>query len=108
MELYCVKEKQHTPNVQGSEKVVITKNNRKLSKAKCASCGITKTRFMPGNYVSPPLRRAVEYSAMLLWQLVILQLQKESHILRKKSVEAGRYYASEAMRDPKLQKKAIN
>ena len=26
----------------------------------------------------------------------------------RKSVEAGRYYASEAMRDPKLQKKAIN
>ena len=49
MEVYCVKEKRHTPNVQGSEKVVITKNNRKLLKAKCASCGITKTRFMPGN-----------------------------------------------------------
>ena len=36
-----MKEKRHTPNVQGSEKVVITKNNRKLLKAKCASCGIT-------------------------------------------------------------------
>ena len=58
--------------------------------------------------MSPPTRRAVEYSATLLWQLVILLLQKESHILQKKSVEAGRYYASEAMRDPKLQKKAIN
>ena len=30
MEVYCVKEKRHTPNVQGSEKVVITNNNRKL------------------------------------------------------------------------------
>ena len=58
--------------------------------------------------MSPPARRAVVYLATLLWQLVILLLQKESHILRKKSVEAGRYYASEAMRDPKLQKKAIN
>jgi len=62
MEVYCVKEKRHTPNVQGSEKVVITKNDRKLLKVKCASCGITKTRFMPGNQVSPPTRRAVEYS----------------------------------------------
>ena len=52
MEVYCVKEKRHTPNVQGSEKVVITKNNRKLLKVKCASCGITKTRFMPGNYTT--------------------------------------------------------
>ena len=49
MEVYCVKEKRHTPNVKGSEKVVITKNNRKLLKVKCTSCGITKTRFMPGN-----------------------------------------------------------
>ena len=50
MELYCVKEKRNTPNVQGSDKVVITeKNNRRLLKAKCASCGITKTRFMPEN-----------------------------------------------------------
>ena len=48
MEVYCVKEKRHTPNVKGSEKV-ITKSNRKLLKAKCASCGITKTRFLPGN-----------------------------------------------------------
>ena len=50
MELYCVKEDRNTPNVQGSEKVVITKkNNRKLLKAKCASCGIIKTSFMPKN-----------------------------------------------------------
>ena len=49
MEMYCVKEKRNTPNVQGSEKVVIAKNNRKLLKAKCASCGITKTSFMPEN-----------------------------------------------------------
>ena len=47
--LYCVKEKRKTPNVQGSEKVVIAKNNRKLLKAKCASRGIMKTSFMPGN-----------------------------------------------------------
>ena len=49
MEVYCVKEKRNTPNVQGSEKVVITKNNQKLLKAKCASCGITKTSFTRGN-----------------------------------------------------------
>ena len=45
----CERKAAHTPNVQGSEKVVITQNNRKLLKVKCASCGITKTRFMPGN-----------------------------------------------------------
>jgi len=37
-----------------------------------------------------------------------LAITKGISYLTKKSVEAGRYYASEAMRDPKLQKKAIN
>ena len=55
MEMYCVKEERNTPNVQGSEKVeqvvIKKKNNRKLLilKAKCASCGITKTSLMPEN-----------------------------------------------------------
>ena len=47
--IYCVTEKRHTSNVPGSEKEVFTKNKRRLLKVKCASCGITKTRFMPGN-----------------------------------------------------------
>ena len=37
-----------------------------------------------------------------------LAITKGIPYLAKKSVEAGRYYTSEAMRDPKLQKKAIN
>ena len=37
-----------------------------------------------------------------------LAITKGIPYLAKKSVEAGRYYASEAMRDPKLQKEAIN
>jgi len=37
-----------------------------------------------------------------------LAITKGIPYLAKKSLEAGRYYASEAMRDPKLQKKAIN
>ena len=37
-----------------------------------------------------------------------LAITKGIPYLVKKSVEAGRYYASEATRDPKLQKKAIN
>ena len=37
-----------------------------------------------------------------------LAITKGIPFLGQKSFEAGRYYASEAMRDPKLQKKAIN
>ena len=46
MDVYCVKEKHFTPNVEGSEKITTAKNGRKLLKVKCASCGITKTRFI--------------------------------------------------------------
>ena len=41
-----MKEKRFTPNVAGSEKITTTKNNRRLLKVLCASCGITKTRFV--------------------------------------------------------------
>ena len=46
MEVYCVKEKRFTPNVPGSETFATAKNGRRLLKVKCASCGITKTRFV--------------------------------------------------------------
>ena len=45
-EMYCVKDKRFTPNVSGSEKIVKTKNNRTMMKAKCSICGITKTQFV--------------------------------------------------------------
>ena len=37
-----------------------------------------------------------------------LAIEKEIPFLAKKGLEAGRYYASEALRDPNLQKKEIN
>ena len=46
MDIYCMKEQQATPNVPGTDKVVTTKNGRKMLKETCASCSITKTRFL--------------------------------------------------------------
>ena len=46
MEVYCVKEHRFTPNVAGSETYATAKNGRRLLKVECASCGITKTRFI--------------------------------------------------------------
>ena len=46
MEVYCVKEKRHTPNVKGTEKVITSQRiNRKLLKVKCASCGKMKSSW---------------------------------------------------------------
>ena len=41
-----MKEKRFTPNVTASKKITTTKNGRRLLRVKCASCGITKTRFL--------------------------------------------------------------
>ena len=46
MKSYCVKQKKQTECVPGSEKIVTTKNGRKMMKCKCAECGITKAKFV--------------------------------------------------------------
>ena len=43
---YCVKEKKQTECVPGSERYVKTKNGRTMMKCTCASCGITKAKFV--------------------------------------------------------------
>ena len=46
MEIYCVKERKRTPSVPGSERYEKARNGRLMLKAKCASCGMTKNRFV--------------------------------------------------------------
>ena len=46
VESYCVKEEKLTDCVPSSERFVKAKNGRLMMKCKCASCGITKTRFV--------------------------------------------------------------
>ena len=46
MEIYCVKERKRTPSVPGSERYEKARNGRLMLKTKCASCGITKNRFV--------------------------------------------------------------
>ena len=52
-----MKEKRFTPNVVGSETFATARNGKRLLKVKCASCGITKTRFVSaqegGNILDP-------------------------------------------------------
>ena len=55
-----MKEKKFTPNVTGSEKTGKTKNGRTLLKVKCASCGITKTRFISSQEGSGFSKKIVE------------------------------------------------
>lgn len=49
MKSYCIKDRDMTECVKGSERIVTTKNGRKMLKCKCKECGITKTKFVQSN-----------------------------------------------------------
>ena len=45
MEVYCVKEKRHTPNVKGTEKVFITKKQSKTLESKVRKLWKNEIKF---------------------------------------------------------------
>ena len=53
---YCVKEKKQTECVPGSERYVKTKNGRTMMKCTCASCGITKAKFVKSQSTGSGIR----------------------------------------------------
>ena len=133
MDVYCVKEKRFTPNVVGSEKITTTKNGRRLLKVKCASCGITKTRFVSGveggNILEPifkwtrrglPKKKREELARAEKRMFgggvldTVGNTAAEAFFeygvpyLAKQGVKQGRYFASEFLRQPEYQKKLAN
>ena len=133
MDVYCVKEKRFTPNVVGSEKITTTKNGRRLLKVKCASCGITKTRFVSGveggNILDPifkwtrrglPKKKREELARAEKRMFgggvfdTVGNTAAEAFFeygvpyLAKQGVKQGRYFASEFLRQPEYQKKLAN
>ena len=65
-------------------------------------------KFFAGKLGEPSLAEGSGIFGDVAMAVGDLAITKGIPYLAKKSVEAGRYYTSEAMRDPKLQKKAIN
>jgi len=47
---YCAKQKKKTACLNGSEKFVVTKNERNAMKCQCSECGITKFSFVKGKH----------------------------------------------------------
>ena len=130
MDVYCVKEKRFTPNVPGSEKITTTENGRRLLKVKCASCGITKTKFMSvqegGNFLDPvfkwasrglPKKKREDFARAEKRLFgggvfdTVGDTAAEAFIeygvpyLAKQGVKQGRYFASEFLREPEYQKR---
>ena len=133
MKVFCVKEKRFTPNVPGSETFAIAKNGRKLLRVKCASCGITKTRFVSakegGNIFDPifklstsglPKKKRDEIAAAekRIFGGGVLDtigntaaeafFEHGIPYLAKQGVKQGKYFASEFLREPEYQKRIAN
>ena len=132
MKSYCVKQKKVTECVPGSEKYVTAKDGRTMMKCKCAECWITKTKFVKSkNWLNPHKRGAIYFNLWIWvtnlqnWRRELkkrtrgngilssiadtgaeLFINKGIPYLAKKGTEAGRYYASEFMRDPKIAKES--
>ena len=72
-----------------------------------AECGITKTKFVTLRETNQPVSRASITSSIADTGLDPL-IHKGIPWLADKSVEMARYYGCEALRNPKLPKKAID
>ena len=124
-----MKEKRFTPNVTGSETFATARNGKRLLKVKCASCGITKTRFVSaqegGNILEPifkwtrsglPKKKREELARAekRMFGGGVLDTAAEAFFeygvpyLAKQGVKQGRYFASEFLRQPEYQKKLAN
>ena len=109
--VYCVKDGQKTPNVKGSQRVVVTKNGRNLLKVKCSVCGKTKTRFLPKTSKKLTLPSQLGGNGSASDTLITgaeFAIKKSVPFIAKNAVEDRRFYASEALRNKKLQQKAID
>ena len=101
---YCVKQKKQTECIEPSG-YKTAKNGRLMHFCTCAECGITKTKFVKQSKGSPSEGAGI--GSTLLTTALDLGMAA-APIIGKKALQAGRYYASEAMRNPKLQQKAID
>lgn len=84
-----------------SERLVTTKNGRKMMKCKRAECGIIRANFIGGQTGHNLWSRAADAGTEPF-------LQYGLPYMAKKPVEMGRYYGSEALRNKKLQDKVGN
>ena len=96
---YCVKQKKQTECIEPSG-YKTAKNGRLMYFCTCAECGITKTKFIKQN-------KGSGIGSILLTAALDLGMAA-APIIGKEALQAGRYYTSEALRNPKLQQKAID
>jgi len=108
MEVYCVKDKRKTPNVEGAEKVVLKKRQPQNAQSQVCSLRYYKNPFFAGKVRKPSREEGAGILSSVADTTTELFISKGIPFLAKKGVEAGQYYSSEAMRNPALQKKAIN
>ena len=107
MKSYCVKQKKQTECTEPSG-TSVAKNGKYYFWCTCAECGIKKNKICQkqGKLIQPSQGgRILDTAASTGADLF---LQHGIPWLGKKAVEMGRYYGPESLRNPKIQKKALN
>ena len=99
MEVYCVKDNRNTPNVA----------EKQPQNAQGQVCGLrhNKNKVSAGNLTEPSLAEGAGVFTDIAGTATDLFFSHGVSFLAKKGLEAGRYYASKAMRNPALQKKVM-
>ena len=95
MNVYCKKDRRVTPNVKGTEK----------SQVCCVR--YYKNSLFAGKLCERSGEEGAEILSSVADTATELFISKGITYLAKRGVEAGRYHASEAMRNPALQRKEI-
>ena len=84
---YCVKQKRVTECVPNSERYEKAKNGRLMLKCKCASCGITKTKFVKSQKGGEnPLGKAFE-AAKIAEQITRKVIPSTNHVFDREMVK---------------------
>ena len=107
-ESYCIKDKRVTPCIEPSG-YQTDKNGRKQFYCHCPVCGIKKVRYVKSNSTG---KKKNQKGDEILTDVGGIAADALYHHgipwLAKKSVEMGRYGASELMRNKNRQKKAVD
>ena len=107
-ESYCIKDKRVTPCVEPSG-YQTDKNGRRQFYCHCPVCGIKTVRYVKST--STGKKKSLKGEGLMTDVVGIAADALYHHgipWLAKKTIEMGRYGASELLRDKKLQKKAVD
>ena len=79
LQIYCLKERKYTNNV--NPQYITTKNGRTILKAKCASCGKMKSKFVKGLHIPATIKNTKKGGAIDIHKAMLPLLPKKGLLI---------------------------